>query len=221
MCTEWMRDAMMDAFDDNEVKFQIPGGMILGGASSSGKTTLLLKILDNYEQMFEPVPQQIVYAYGQYHGHVPQLQARGITVHSGPPSDEFLAKCKKPLLLVLDDLMLSVSEEYLSELYTKKNHHEQIFTIFVTQNVFDKKIEVARTNSQYILLTRAPNAINKIHGLGKQLFRGHLKDFMEAYDEATHERYGYLLIDMHAGSSPSLMLRTNIFPDEFGKVFIP
>src|SRR5712672_3634301 len=110
--------------------------------------------------------------------------------------------------------MLSASEKYLSDLYTKKNHHDEIFSIFVAQDAFDKNLAVARTNSQYILITRAPNAISKIRTLGYQLFPGQLKDFMQVYNEVTREPYGYLLIDMHAATNPSLMLKSKIFPDE-------
>jgi hypothetical protein len=117
--------------------------------------------------------------------------------------------------------MMSASEDYLTELYTKKNHHEQMFTIFIAQSLFEKNLKVARNNSQYILLTRAPNAILSIRTLGSQLFPRQLNYFMDAYGQATKQPYGYLLLDSHPTSPPSLRLRTNIFPDDNRIVFIP
>jgi hypothetical protein len=132
-----------------------------------------------------------------------------------------LDKARRPLLLVLDDMMLSASEKYLSDLYTKKNHHQQIFSIFLAQSLFEKNLKVARTNSQYILLTRAPNAILSIRTLGSQLFPRQLDFFMDAYNQATKDAWGYLMIDLHPASNPQLKLRTNIFPSDNRIVFIP
>ena len=208
-------------FTENQLKLQLPCGIIIGGPSSSGKTTLLMKVLQYYPSLFYPVPVQIVYAYGEYNDYIPSIQKMGITVVSGSPSDEFLEECQKPMLLILDDLMLSTKEEYLKNLFTKKSHHRNIGVIFVTQNLFDPNLRVARKNSQYLILMRAPNAALDIRNLGTQLFPGRLKYFMDAYNQATNEPYGYMLIDLHASSHPILRLRTNIFPTDNRIVFIP
>ncbi len=121
----------------------------------------------------------------------------------------------------MDDLMLSATDAYLAELFTRKNHHEMIFSIFISQNLFDKNLRVARSNSQYIILTRAPNAILSIRTLGSQLFPKQLNFFMDAYNQATKEAYKYLMIDMHAASHPQLKLRTNIFPEDKKVIFVP
>jgi hypothetical protein len=138
----------------------------------------------------------------------------GVSTVAGLPSDDFLAECRRPLLLVLDDLMLSTSEEYITSLFTRRSHHESISVVFVVQNLFEKKIRVARSNSQYIILTRSPNAILSVRNLGNQLFPLQMQYFMDSYTQATRQLYGYMLIDMHPASDPLLRLRTHIFPDE-------
>jgi ABC-type lipoprotein export system ATPase subunit len=80
----------MESFDETDLKFKIPGGMIIAGPSSSGKSTLVMRLLENAEEMFDPPPAEIVYAYGQYHSLVPKLQNSGIRVHPGLPSDDYL-----------------------------------------------------------------------------------------------------------------------------------
>ena len=40
--------------------------------------------------------------------------------------------------------LLSISEAYLSSLFTAKSHHQNFAIVFVTQNLFDKKVKVAR-----------------------------------------------------------------------------
>lgn len=208
-------------FDESELKFRCPAGMVVSGPTSSGKTTWLLKFIQHAPCLIDPPPAQVLYAYGEYHSHVPELEKAGVATHSGLPSEELIDSCKKPLLLVLDDLMLVSTEDYLSNLYTKKSHHRQIFVCFLTQNLYDKQLKVARNNAQYIVLMKAPNAALQIRTLGSQLFPGRLSYFLDAYNKATEKNYGYLLLDLHASSTPQLRLRTNIFPDEDATVFIP
>lgn len=69
-----------------------------------------------------PAPSQIIYAYGQYSAAVPQIESLGIHVHEGVLSDEELQN-KQGTLLIMDDLLTNVSEEYLATLFSKKTHH--------------------------------------------------------------------------------------------------
>ena len=50
--------------------------------------------------------------------------------------------------------------------------------------------------------------------LGKQLYPGASKAFMEVYQDATSILHGYLVIDCDPKSSRELKLRTNIFPED-------
>lgn len=206
---------------EGDLKFKIPFGMIISGPSNSGKTQFLFRVLENSVDLFEPVPNTILYCYGEYHRFIPGLESKGIKTCSGFPTDELLNSLKKPYLLVLDDLMLSVGEKTLSEIFTKRAHHQNFGVIFVTQNLFEKSMRVARNNSQYIVLMRAPNAQLQIRNLGSQLFPGQLNYFLDAYRQSTIKPYGYLFLDLHAGSDPFLKVRTNIFPGEERSVFIP
>ena len=153
------------SLNKRDLKIKIPSGMIISGPSSSGKTTLLLKILNTYQDFFVPVPKTILYCYSEYHSYIPLLEKSGIKICHGVPSDDLLKSMPKPLLLVLDDLLLTMNDKTLSELFTKKSHHQNIVVIFITQNLFDKSLRVARTNAQYIILMRAPNAALQIRNL--------------------------------------------------------
>jgi len=152
---------------------------------------------------------------------IPLLQKAGVNVISGIPNEEQIKNFPKPLLLILDDLLLSINEKYLSELFTKKAHHQNFSIIFITQNLFERKIKVARQNSQYLTIMRSPNSMLSVRNIGVQLFPRQLDYFLDSYQQATKQPYGYLLIDMHASSDPLLRLRTNIFKDDEKIFFIP
>ncbi|CAK5051469.1 unnamed protein product [Meloidogyne enterolobii] len=69
---------------------------------------------------------------------------------------------------------------------------------------------------------RSPNSVLSVRNIGSQLFPKKLDYFLDSYRQATNIPYGYLLIDMHASSDPTLRLRTNIFKDDNEKIiFIP
>jgi len=210
------------AFSNKDLKFKLPFGMIISGPSSSGKSTLLLKFISEASDLIEPKPKSILYCFGEMNNIVPLLQKSGVDVFAGVPPEDLIKKYPKPLLLILDDLILSVDEKYLSELFTKKSHHQNFSVIFVTQNLFDKKIKVARQNSQYLVLMRSPNSMLSIRNIGVQLFPKQLDYFLDSYRQATKQPFGYLLVDMHASSDPTLRLRTNIFKEDDEKIiFFP
>jgi hypothetical protein len=212
---------MYSTIFEEDLKLKIPFGCMIGGPSSSGKSELVYKILDNAENLFSPKPKAILYSYGEYNTMVPKLESKGFHISSGMPSDELIARLPRPFLWVMDDMLTMISEKTISELFTKKNHHKNFGSIFITQNIFEKSLRIARQNSQYIFLTRAPNFLLSIRNLGVQLFPRNLNYFLDAYEKACSKLYGYLLIDMHASSNSFLKLRTNIFPGEERCIFTP
>src|SRR4051812_36677272 len=142
------------SFTNEDLQFHLPFCMIIYGPSSSGKSTFTHKFLAHYDELIRPTPSKIIYAYGQYNANIPELQQQGIIVHAGLPTEDLMENVTRPLLLILDDLMLTTSEQYLNELFTRRSHHEQIGVVFITQNLFEKNLKVARNNSQCEFLTR-------------------------------------------------------------------
>ena len=81
--------------DEKDLKIKLPFGMIVSGPSTSGKTTFMLHLLDQSNEMFIPSPTKILYAYGQYNSIIPKLQAKGIIVQEGVPSEEIIDALQK------------------------------------------------------------------------------------------------------------------------------
>lgn len=208
-------------FTPKDLKFKVPSGIIVGGPSQSGKSTFIYKLITNVKEMFEPTPKTILYAYGQYDPRIHEFQKAGCKVMEGLPDDETLDKLEKPLVLILDDLMEAADSKYLQEMYTKKAHHKNMAVIFATQDLFNKDIRVARNNSQYLVLMRAPSAQNQIKSLGTQLFPHQAEYFDDAKNKATSKQFGYLMLDMHPQSHDALRLRSDIFPGEDNNVYLP
>ncbi len=72
-----------------------------------------------------------------------------------------------------------------------------------------------------MVLFKNPSDKLQIGCLGKQLYPGKSKFFIDAYDSATAEPYTYLLLDLTQTCPEEIRLRTNIFPGEVTLVFVP
>src|SRR5690348_9802223 len=127
--------------------FQAPFTLILSGATGSGKTQWLLRFLDHHREMIDPPPVSILYAYSEMNDSVLSLMKRGIETYNGVPDQELIKRYPKPLLLILDDLMLNVKNDFLDLLFTRGSHNWNVSVIFVTQSLYGKDIRTARANS--------------------------------------------------------------------------
>jgi energy-coupling factor transporter ATP-binding protein EcfA2 len=213
-------------FIENDLKFKSPFCAVIGGQSGSGKTTLLLKLIKFNKDLIEPEPKNIIYCYGQYSGAINHLQKLGVRIHAGIPTEELLDSLQRPLLLILDDLMIQLNNkrDLLTNLFTRKSHHSNICIIFVVQNMFERNMKIVRDNSHYIFLLNSPAAQLQVRSLGSQLFPSNLKYFIDAYNQAViNKKFGYLLLDLHPASNASIRLRSNLFKEdsEYQNIYLP
>jgi hypothetical protein len=211
----------MTSIDQTELLFRHPFNMIVSGASGSGKTMLVARLLENYQSMIDTHIAHIMYCYGVFDDQIFAFEKRGIEIYHGLPSENEIKERHKPMLIIYDDLMIDAKSEYLDMLFTRGSHHWNMSIIFLTQNIFTKEIRTPRNNAHYIILLRNPAGEMQVRNLGSQLFPRRLTYFMDAYKKATEVRFGYLLIDIHPRSAEIVKLRTYIFPGEHTHLFVP
>ena len=209
-------------FNEDELKIKIPANMIISGPTNSGKTSFLIKMLEQMDYVFTPKPSMVLYAYGQHGDHISKLQKMdNLKLFNGVPDDAIVDSLPAYSIVVFDDLMLNISEQYINHLFTRKSHHRKLCCIFLCQNLFEKKVKVPRINSHYIVLLNSPASQLAIRTLGSMLFPRNLDYFLQSYKSACSRKFGYLFIDLAPNSDPLLRLRTNIFKDEEKHVFLP
>lgn len=168
-----------------------------------------------------PRNKHVLYCYGVYNSNVLVMEQKGVETHFGLPTESMIRERQKPLLLILDDLMLEAKSDFMDLLFTRGSHHWSVSIIFITQNMFEKSLKTARNNAHYIVLLRNPSGQLQIRNLGAQLFPGNLQYFKEAYRDATRQNFGYLLIDMHPLSTDEVRLRTSVFLDPYCVLYTP
>ena len=77
-------------------------------------------------------------------------------------------------------------------------------------------------NTHYIVLFKNPRDAGQVALLARQMYPGKSKFVVEAYEDATKEPYGYLLIDLRPETDDRYRIRTKIFPgDERQYAYLP
>ena len=208
-------------FTLDDIKMRIPCGVMVAGATQSGKTTFLLKLIKYAKHMFTPPPQSIMYAYGPDNKDIIEFMKAGCVIHKGLPTTKTIDELPKPALIILDDLMVDAKGAYLQDLYTRQVHHKDLALFFVTQYLFEPRGRIARNNSQYLFFMRAPTDQLSIRNIGSQWFPYNSKYFKSAYAQATANPYDYLMADMHPASDERLRLRSKVFPGEQTEFYLP
>ena len=195
--------------------FKATGAMTVVGCTGSGKTMWTLRLLKNLPRMYDVPPAGVLYCYGIWQDLYEDIQnLPGVEMVEGLPSKETLEGMENTLI-VLDDLVHRVvADPEMEVLFTQKCHHQKLSVIMLTQNAFQsgKHARTITLNNWYMVLFENVRDRQQVASLGRQLFPGKQKGFMKAYDDATSEPYGYLVIDTSPQSR--YRLRTRVFPGE-------
>lgn len=199
------------------LKFKSPFSMIVSGPSGSGKTVLIRKLLSQRHHLFNSQPQHILWCYGQYQdAYAIDIPNTDVTYYEGFPDKDYLLS-NKPSMVIIDDLMNELTgDKEMSNLFTKFSHHMNIDVIFIVQNIFHhgKEMRTISLNTHYFMLLKNPRDMRQALCLATQTHPNNTGYFMDAYKDAIHKPYGYLLVDLKPDTPDEFRLRTRIFPSE-------
>lgn len=206
------------------VQFTQPFNMVISGSSNTGKSEWVFRLIENAAIMISPPVDLIIYCFKEYQPRFKDI--KGVNFHSG--FDESLISKEKlqgrSVLLILDDLMTTIDSDILLNIFTVLSHHRKINPIFICHNLYFSGLKCMRTislNTAYNVIMKNPRDKSSIECLGRQMFPGQSKFFMESYNFATRKSYSYLVIDSKPTQDDDLRLRTNVFPGEQMICFIP
>lgn len=201
-------------------KWSHPWACIVSGPSYSGKSTFVLKFLDNLKEMCDTEFSDIIWHFSLWH---PDLDIPNIRFVQGLPDADF--DTEGPTLIILDDLMReSGNSSVLVDLFSRGCHHKNISIFFITQNIFykGKNQRDLSLNSHYLVLFKNPRDKTQIRFLAQQMCPQNSKFLQEAFCDSTKEAHGYLLVDLKQNTPEHLRFRTLIFPQDGGMVvYVP
>ncbi|KAL3093850.1 hypothetical protein niasHS_004220 [Heterodera schachtii] len=215
--------------------------MCVAGCTGSGKSQWVDRLLSHIDLLVSEGPiTGVLYCYGEVNDNVLRMQRMESATndnnmegkhslrmcHGAPEEGDVEREARATggrLLLVLDDLMSGgLRCGFLDTVFTRGSHNWGVSVVLITQHLFTRELRIARNNCHYMVLMRNPAGALQIRNLGAQLFPGGaLRYFLEAYEDATAEPFGYLLVDMHPTTGQQLRLKTHIYPGEIKQQSTP
>ena len=203
------------------ILFEHPFTCIVAGPTKVGKTEWVKRLVSLKEKLIVPVPIKVIWCYTEWQPAYQNLD--GIEWHEGVPEISKLQQDKdQPKMLVLDDLMDTLKKDTrLTQLFIKGAHHWNISIIHICQALFYEGLRTARLNAHYLVLMKSPSDKLQISNLAKQVYPGQTKFFMDAYNDATSQRFGYLVVNLNPTTDDDKRLLSDIFDTSYCTVYIP
>ena len=109
-----------------------PFTALVCGPTGCGKTSFVLKFIENASKVISPPPKHIVWCYGVYQQAFDEM--RNVEFHEGLPESDML---RPDTLLIVDDLMHE-ADKRIDKIFTKHSHHNGDSIIFLTPNLFHR-----------------------------------------------------------------------------------
>ena len=196
-------------------KFMSPCNILLSGASQSGKSTFVLKLIESTNVMFINPPIKIYYCYKVYQSCFEKINDF-VTFNQGLPDINDIADPNgKHTLIILDDLMTEVNESIVN-LFVVQSHHLNISPIFILQNLFhnNKNIRTINLNAHYIVSFRQSRDSAQIGVLARQIFGKNGSEVVKIYSEAMKTPYNYVVFNIHPSNIHRASIHLYILPNE-------
>lgn len=113
----------------------------------------------------------------------------------------------------MHDVLQSKATELL---FTQGCHHRKLSVIFITQNIFGqgKSARTIALNCWYMVLFKNIRGTSQIQHLGRQMLASRSGVLTEAFENATQEPFGYLVVDLTPRGLDRYRLRTRVLSGE-------
>ena len=210
--------------------FKVPSVVNLVGSSGSGKTSLVVQILQRKSQLFQLDIKGVYYAYAQWQDIFSTHEVfKDVKFIEGLPTAEQLEDIAAEHagaghVLIIDDMMdKNVKSELVSDLATCHSHHRKTCLIIQTQNLYPRG-PYARNialNTTHFIFTRNLRDVQQLKYFSSQVFndKGVQQKFMDIYYDSVDNFMGkipitYLLVICHPLQHRAIRLLTNCFQDQ-------
>ena len=117
-------------------------------------------------------------------------------------------------LLIIDDLQNQ--SELIQDYFTKHTHHDNLITLYVTQNLFLKTPHhrICSLNTHVLVVFKNPRDKLQISCLARQIYPNNSRFLLDAYMQATQRPHGYLVLNLQQSCPDFLRIRDSLFPKD-------
>lgn len=206
-----------------DFRLQTPCRILISGPSASGKTTLILQLIDHRRLLFSHPPEKIFYFYGEWNSIFTSYieNNEDISFHQGIPTVEHIKKLASPVrqrgsLLVIDDAMGNIKDPQFPSLFTMVSHHYNITICILLQNLFPPE-HLYRTisiNCNYFFIMKNPRNGAQFGYFVRQLAASgkSARYYSDVFHYVTKEPYTYVMLDLSQHVSDRYRVRSNFIP---------
>lgn len=230
---------IIDSGDDSSpavdmFKIETGSRTLIAAPTGTGKSSLVAKIIENYDQTIKGTFSRILWVHGSlYEPIFDQIQTRiaekqqtgrgAITLEfSQRPLDEiFKNGCieLRDTVCIIDDLYdEATGNKLVSELFTRHSRHLNITVILVTQNPFSKQrfsTTIRRNLTYIILLYSGGGGANQqtLQMIGKTYFALDYRFFMAIAKNALQNPYDMLILNFSLNADNRCRFYTSLLPE--------
>lgn len=200
------------------VQFQFCSNIVVSGCSQSGKSEFTKQLILNAGELFHTKPTVYIFAYTHWqpvYSEIQQELGEKVIFTEELPTEENLkevmAKHKHGMFIADDKAAEIGSNSFFQELLTRIAHHMKLTTVLIVQDaaIGGKLRSSILKNTHVNVLMRSPRERMYLRNLAIMLHD--YKCIMAAFDDATKQPFGYLILDTHPNASEEYRLRSGIF----------
>ena len=178
-------------------RLEKPFRLIIGGASGSGKTYLLQKIVDSSH--FSSPFDKIVYFYPEYLPEPPIEFDQIVDYRTGIADLEYFSSLPKNTLIIYDDLMNECGNSTdIMKLFSVIARKRELSIIFIVQNFFDqtKQFRNIKLNATGFILFKFHAAMDVLRRQLRDLGVHNLIT-KTSLENTYRKKFNYIFIDIH------------------------
>ena len=205
-----MVDPLMEK--DFDLRLQLPNHALFVGASMSGKTQLVLRILSCLDRCLQPMPKTVLFYYDQFQDKYPeikeQLARKGVEMilreGSSVSLDQLEKQSHETLVIIADATEATASSQDIAKVCTN-GRHKNCSLWLIWHSLFSRHpaSRLITQNISYMFFLPSVRLVSQLHTLDSQLrYKGAL---VSSYNQAVEEEdrdHRYLLLDL-APTTPS------------------
>lgn len=201
--------------------------MQITGMSRSGKSQLALQIALNREKVYDRKQEKCIYLYNQYQKAFDEAKEKDDSIvftNDIEELEEFISQATGGLLIILDDFLLQMQSslnDYISQFFVHRTHHEDLSIILLQQVLYAKNARVLNLNAHYLVIFRMTRDSRQVLCLGSQMMPDKHRFVYDAYKLATSKPYSYLLIDLYPSTPEEARFRSSVFVDKNLRLYSP
>lgn len=199
-----------------DFSFQCPFTLCAAGATGSGKTSFMKRLISTSSGTYSSPPGPFYYFYNVHQPLFVEMERElGVIFIQGMCDMNWIrehVRASANATIILDDLGKEISAD-TAEVFSVASHHYSCNIALIVHNLFskNKSFRDISLNSKYICVMKNPRDISSIIHFGKQFDPASGSRLLNIYRESTRKPYSYLFIDLDQNTEEGHRLRSNIF----------